>query len=159
MILRGAIRLAGLLAGLWTGVLLALGALVAPALFATLAPAQAGAIAGRLFAGEAEGAIAIGVLWVIVERARIRHAALARAGSAFSVEFGLALGILFCTVAGYYAVLPMMEAARAGTGRLSFGALHAVSGGFFVLKGLLFLVLAWRSSTANPAIRPTATTS
>ena len=33
-----------------------------------------------------------------------------------SVELMLALGTIFCTVAGYYAVLPMMEAARRGEG-------------------------------------------
>lgn len=161
MILRGAIRLAALLAGVWVGVMAALGALVAPALFAALPPVQAGAIAGRLFASEADGAIAIGFFWILVERARARHPASTRPGSAFSIEFGLALGILFSTVAGYYAVLPLMEAARAGTGRLSFGALHAVSGGFFVLKGLLFVALAWRA-TASPRttdIKPIATTS
>jgi hypothetical protein len=38
----------------------------------------------------------------------------------------------------------MMEAARAGQGAWSFGALHAVSSGFFALKGLLVLALAWR---------------
>ena len=56
----------------------------------------------------------------------------------------LALGALFCTVAGYYAVLPMMEAARAGQAHVSFATLHIVSTGFFTLKGLLVLALAWR---------------
>ena len=41
-------------------------------------------------------------------------------------------------------VLPMMAAARAGQGSLSFGALHGLSAGFFGLKGLLVLALAWR---------------
>ena len=152
------IRLAALAASAWTGVIAALGALVAPALFATLPSAQAGAIAGRLFAAEADGAIAIGLLWVVAERVRARSPAFARRGSVFSVEFGLALGIVFCTVAGYYAVLPMMEAARAGTGRIPFGALHAISGSFFVLKGVLFLALAWRS-TVGARVTPLATTS
>ena len=53
--------------------------------------------------------------------------------------------MLFRSVGGYFAVLPMMEAARAGQqGTLSFGTLHAVSGGLFALKGLLVLALAWR---------------
>jgi len=58
----------------------------------------------------------------------------------------LALGTVFCTVAGYFAVQPMMTAARAGQGALSFGQLHAVSAVFFVAKGLLVLALAWRGS-------------
>jgi hypothetical protein len=56
------------------------------------------------------------------------------------------LGVLFCTVAGYFAIQPMMAAARAGQGSLSFGALHGISSAFFVLKGLLVLALAWRLS-------------
>ena len=39
----------------------------------------------------------------------------------------LALGALFCTVAGYFALQPMMADARAGRGALGFGALHAIS--------------------------------
>ena len=53
-------------------------------------------------------------------------------------------GALFCTVAGYFALQPMMAAARAGQGAWSFGALHAVSAVFFGLKTLLVLALAWR---------------
>ena len=56
----------------------------------------------------------------------------------------MVLGTLFCTVAGYYAVQPMLPAARAGQGPLSFGALHGVSLGFFALKGVLAMALAWR---------------
>ena len=54
----------------------------------------------------------------------------------------LALGALFCTVAGYFAVQPMMAAARAGSGPLSFGQLHAVSATFYALKLLLVVALA-----------------
>ena len=43
--------------------------------------------------------------------------------------------------------------ARAGQGPLSFGQLHAVSAAFFVVKGLLVLLLAWRSADA---LRPRA---
>ena len=50
-----------------------------------------------------------------------------RQGSQFSAGMLLALGAVFCTVAGYFALQPMMPAARAGQGRLSFGQLHAVS--------------------------------
>jgi hypothetical protein len=69
----------------------------------------------------------------------------------FSANLMLILGTLFCTVAGYFAVQPMMEAARAGQGSVSFGALHAVSSSFFVLKGLLVLTLAWRLTSIRTA--------
>ena len=58
----------------------------------------------------------------------------------------LVLGALFCTVLGYFALQPMMEAARAGQGRLGFGALHGISSALFALKGVLLLVLVWRGA-------------
>jgi hypothetical protein len=77
-------------------------------------------------------------------------------GSQFSTGMVLALGALFCTVLGYYAVQTQMPAARAGQGPLRFGQLHAVSAVFFGIKGLLVLVLAWRAAappaTVNPAV-------
>ena len=80
-----------------------------------------------------------------VERRRARDRAEAgEGGSQLTTDMLLALGALFCTVAGYYAVLPMMEAARAGQASVSFATLHIVSTGFFTLKGLLVLALAWR---------------
>jgi hypothetical protein len=60
----------------------------------------------------------------------------------------LPAGALFCTVAGYYALQPLMSAARAEQGDWSFLTLHALSFGFFGLKTLLVLILAWRSSKA-----------
>jgi hypothetical protein len=53
---------------------------------------------------------------------------------------------VFCTVAGYFALQPMMAAARAGEGPLSFGQLHAVSAAFYAVKLLLVLALAWRAA-------------
>ena len=153
--MRVAARFAALIAGLWAGVLLCLGAIAAPAAFAALAAPDAGRVVNRMFAQEAYLSLAVAIVLFAVERQRSRDAAAAGAGSVFSVNLMLLLGTLFCTVAGYFAVQPMMEAARAGTGPVSFGALHAVSAGFFVLKGLLVLALAWRLI----AIRTAATTS
>jgi hypothetical protein len=137
-------RLAALLAGLWAGVLLGIGVFGAQAAFATLASADAGRVAGRMFAQEAYLSLALSVLLFLLERQRARQAVLSDQGSALSVELLLVFGALFCTVAGYFALQPMMAAARAGQGALSFGALHGLSMIFFVLKGLLVLALAWR---------------
>ena len=137
-------RLATWLAGLWGGVLLCVGALAAPSAFATLLAADAGRFVGRLFAQEAYLSLAMALVLFLIERKRSRNAAIAGSGSVLSLDLVLVLGALFCTVAGYFAVQPMMVAARAGQGAWSFGALHAVSGGLFVLKGLLVLTLAWR---------------
>ena len=151
-------RLAALIAGLWAGVLLCIGAIAAPSAFAMLASADAGRVAGRMFSQEAYLSVALALLLFVIERQRSRDAAAAGAGSVMSANILLLLGTLFCTVAGYFAVLPLMQAARAGQGTLSFAALHAVSGGLFVLKGLLVLALAWRLIPVNP-LKAAATTS
>ena len=80
------------------------------------------------------------------ERVAARRAADSGQGSPFSTGMALALGALFCTVAGYFALQPMMAAARAGQGSLSFGQLHAISAGFYVVKLVLVLSLAWRAT-------------
>jgi GNAT superfamily N-acetyltransferase len=77
-------------------------------------------------------------------------AAAAGHGSVVSAEMLLVLGTLACTVAGHYALLPLMEAARFGQGRWSFAALHGVSLGFYAVKGLLVLALAWRAAGRTP---------
>ena len=101
---------------------------------------------GRMFAREAYLSLALGVVLLLLVRSKARVDAAAGAGSLFSTDLMLVLGTLFCTVAGYFAVQPMLEAARAGQGSLSFGALHAVSAGFYALKTLLIAVLAWRGA-------------
>ena len=140
-------RIAAVLAGLWGGVILAIGAIGAPAAFATVPAHDAGRAVGRMLATEAYASIALAVVLLLVVRRRSRAQAelaeLAR-GSQFSPELMLLLGTLLCTVGGHFAVLPMMEAARAGQGTLSFGALHAISAIAFGVKGLLVLALAWR---------------
>jgi len=137
-------RAAAVLAGLWAGILLCIGAVAAPAAFATLAAADAGRVVQRIFMQEAYLSLGVAIVLFVVERQRSRHTPAAGAGSVFNTNLLLLLGSLFCTVAGYFAVQPMMAAARVGQGSVSFMTLHAVSGGLFALKGLLVLGLAWR---------------
>jgi hypothetical protein len=139
-------RLRVLLPGLWAGWLLCVALLATPAPFATLAQSDAGRVAGRMLAQEAYTALAIGVLLLVLERVAARRDAGDGRGSQFSIGMALALGSLFCTVAGYFALQPMMAAARAGQGALSFGQLHAISAAFFVIKCMLVLTLAWRAA-------------
>lgn len=141
---RSLSRGAALLAALWAGVLLCIGAIAAPAAFAVLPSADGGRVAGRMFAIEAHAGLAVAVLLFLVERRRARDAAEAGRGSVMSANLVILLAALFCTIAGYFALQPMMAAARAGQGAVSFGALHGISSAFFVLKGLLVLALAWR---------------
>ena len=139
-------RAAILLAALWAGALLAIGGLAAPAGFAVATPEIAGRIAGRLFSQEARLGLGVAAALVLLLRQHARRLQVqVPSTSLFSVELMLVLGAVFCTVAGYFAVQPMMAAARAGEGGiLSFGALHGISAGFFGLKALLVLALAWR---------------
>lgn len=140
-------RAMAVVAGLWAGVLLAIALIGAPAGFAVLAErADAGRVAGHMFAREAYLSLFLAVVLFILERGRARHVAEAGQGSMLSTELLLLAGVLFCTVAGYFALQPMMAAARAGQGTLSFGALHALSTVFYGLKTLLVLALAWRLS-------------
>lgn len=146
--MAAAARWAAGIAAAWAGGLAVLALMAAPAAFATLPSAEAGRVVGRLFAQEAAASLAIALLLVFVERRRSRAAAEAGTGSIFSAELLLLLGTIFCTVAGYYAVEPLMAQARLGQGSWSFGTLHAISGGFFALKGLLVLALAGRYARA-----------
>ena len=73
-------------------------------------------------------------------------------GKVISTEILLVLGALFCTVQGYFALQPAMEAARAGQGAWSFGAIHGASSALYALKGVLLLVLVWRGTKQHVAV-------
>jgi hypothetical protein len=135
------LRLRGIISSVWLGLVLCVAAMAAPAAFAVLARDDAGHFVGRLFALEAATSLAFAMVLILIERRLTRDTA-----KAMTAELLLAAGALFCTVAGYYALQPQMEAARTGQAGLSFAALHAMSSGFFALKGLLLLALAWRAS-------------
>jgi hypothetical protein len=109
-----------LLPALWAGLLLTIALVAAPSAFAVLPQADAGRVVARLFAIEAEASIAFAVLLFLIERRDAAAAAGAGQGSVVSAPMLLLLGTLMCTVAGYFALLPLLEAARArapGAGR------------------------------------------
>jgi len=137
-------RLGAWLAGLWAGVLLCVAFIATPAPFATLASADAGRVVARIFAQEAYVSVACALALLLIVRKRSRLAASASTGSVFGADVLLVLGTLFCTVAGYFGLQPMLVAARAGQGGISFGALHGASVALFALKAILVLALAWR---------------
>ena len=136
-----------MLPGLWFGVLLAIALIATPAASGSLDKASFGAVARAIFAREAPASLVFGVLILVIERrdALARH--MATGVSQFSVELTLAIGALFCTVAGYYGLEPMMAQARSGgSTTLTFLQLHAISLAFFGVKGLLVLALAWKAT-------------
>jgi hypothetical protein len=129
-------RLRTLLPALWAGMLIAVGAVAAPAGFAVLSREDAGRVAGRLFTREGIASLVLGIVVVLLER---------RVGTpAMGANVLLALGAMFCAVAGDFALQPLMDAARSGRSGLPFGALHAIAVGFYLLKTALVLALAWR---------------
>ena len=145
-------RLRRLLPGLWCGLLLAIGVIAAPAASGALDRASFGAVARAIFAREAPASLALGMLILMLERRAAFDRHQATGVSQFSTEMVLAIAALFCTVAGYYGLEPLMERARSGADSpLTFMQLHAVSLAFFGAKGLLALALAWRAT--RPASR------
>lgn len=141
------------LAGVWAGLIVGVGGVAAPSLFAALERQAAGQGAGRIFAVEAKLSLAFAILLFMIERRRVRDLAVAEGSS--SVMTGnllLVLGALFLTVLGQFALHPMIEAAKAGQPtRLSFGALHGISAALFWLKAVCVLSLAWRLTGVQQA--------
>jgi hypothetical protein len=146
--MRSLDRWRALLPGLWAGLLLAVALLGTPSAFALLPQAEAGRVAGRMLAVEAQTSLAFGALLLALERVAAKRAAGAGGGSQFSTGMVLAGLALLCTVAGYFALQPMMVAAREGRGPLGFAALHTISAGFYGVKLLAVLLLAWRATRA-----------
>jgi hypothetical protein len=150
-------RVAAWLAGAWAGLIAAIGFVVAPLLFATLARADAGRVAARLFALDATIGVCVGALLLLLAFQLARQAA-ERGASRFSTDMLLVLGALFCIIAGHYAIEPMMAARLRGEGGPSFAVLHGVASAFFLVKFLVVAVLAWRLTAAPaPAVSPATT--
>jgi hypothetical protein len=139
-------RLRRVLPGLWAGVLISIAALAAPAAFGTLVVADAGRVVAHIFVREAWLSLVLAALLLGLDRL---HGAPGR------VNAGLLWGTVACTLLGYFALQPLMPAARGGQGLLSFGQLHLISTVFYGLKTLLVLALAWQMS-ADLSRRPSS---
>lgn len=140
------LRFQSWLAGVWAGLVIGVGAVAAPTLFATFERSIAGEGAGRIFGVEARLSLAFAAILFVIERRRVRD--LLESGiqiSVVSLNLLLTLGALFLTIFGEFALHPMIGAVKAGQpSMLSFGALHGISASLFWLKGLMVAVLAWR---------------
>lgn len=139
-------RLGAWLAGAWAGVMIGVGVVAAPVLFSALPRGDAGRVAARLFSLDATIGIVVGAVLVLIGLQLGRDRAGRTQGSRFGLELGLAMAALLCIVVGHYALLPMIEEARAGQGSPSFGALHAIASTFFLAKLAIVAILAWRLS-------------
>jgi len=140
------LRIQALLAALWGGFLLCIAFVATPSAFAVLERAQAGAFVARVFSIEAQVSLALGLVLMLIERRIARDAVEAGgASNQFSARLLLPVVALFCTIAGYYGLQPLMAEAKAGVGMASFAALHGASLALFGVKGLSVLALAWIS--------------
>jgi len=151
-------RWRALLPAFWAGGLVTVAAVATPAPFALLGAADAGRVVGRILAHEAHASLALGVVVLLLERARARRAALEGSfqASQFSGGMALALAAIFLTVLGYFALQPLMAPARAGQGAFSFAQLHLASSACYGIKTLLVLALAWRNAAPTPTMPATA---
>ncbi len=143
------LRVASLICGVWSGVLIGLAGFGTRAGFA-LAPTElAGKLAGHMLQREAYFSLLLCVLLFFFVRQQARLAAEKTGSSVMSANVLLVLGALFCTVLGHFVLQPAMTAARDGQGIWSFGVLHAVSLVCFGVKTVLVATLAWRFSGAS----------
>lgn len=133
---------------LWVGALWTVGFVVAPTLFATLADkALAGTIAGSLFRVIAWLSIACAALLLIL---RDRQD-----GAKAKRLLWLVLGMVACTLIGYFALQPQMAELRLvlhGTADMmqvadakrQFGILHMISTGFYIVQSILGALLIFK---------------
>lgn len=140
-------RVQALILSLWAGMVVTLGAVVAPGLFSVLARADAGHLAGYFFGLEARLSLGLAVVCLLIERGLHRRGA-SRSASAMSAEALMVLLVLFLTIVAQYVLHPLLEAARDSGATGSFGLLHGLSSGLFVLKAMVLVALVWRAGAA-----------
>ena len=142
-------RVRMLLVTLWVGSLWTIGYIVAPTLFAILSDrGLAGSIAGQLFRIEA---------WLSVASAIALIASLRWSKDEGDPKTGrqrvwIVLGMLACTLIGYFGLQPFMAALReAAVGgvmdpeaRSRFGLLHGVASAFYLVQSVLGGFLVWK---------------
>lgn len=132
--------LLALLVCLWTGAVLAIAFIAAPAAFAALPDrALAGSVVAILFRTEALGSVLLAALTWLALRRYTRAAPLAQS---WPLWMALLL-VVFATVLGYFALIGPMEQARAqyGGASVQYLRLHGISMGFYALKALAWLGL------------------
>ncbi|VFR82428.1 Probable transmembrane protein [plant metagenome] len=129
------------LAALWVGALWCVGILVAPTLFATLSPAEAGMMVGKLFFALASFGLVAAVLMLLLDRLGGGEL-LGRAGRLAAMLMAVGVGV------GYFGLKPLMDHGRvllaAGITPppwADFGLLHGVSSLIYFLVALLGLRL------------------
>jgi hypothetical protein len=149
----GAQRLFILIAGLWVGSLLAVGYLVAPAIFSTMTDRQAaGMVAGSIFKLEAYLSLIVCIGLMVLANLLVN-----RGLNQFRLIRWLLLAMLFCSVAAVLIFIPWMNALRDSAlaegmpvmlspSATLFGRLHGASSILFMIQSFLGIFLVWRLS-------------
>lgn len=140
-------RVRVLTAALWAGSLWTVGYLVAPLLFVTLPDrATAGNIAGSVFLVEAWLSVFCAVVLIVTEMSTAKDRYAVRRKRLL----WLVLGMLGCTVVGYFGLHPFMAAIREASGAgaamsagasTRFAVLHGISSMFYLIQSLLAVML------------------
>lgn len=141
-------RVRVLTATLWAGSLWTVGYLVAPLLFATLADrTTAGNIAGSVFHVEAWLSVFCAVVLILIERSAANN----KNAHGHRRLLWLVLGMLGCTVVGYFGLHPFMAALRGAGATMDadasarFGILHGVSSVLYLIQSLLAVALVLKT--------------
>jgi hypothetical protein len=147
----GAQRLFIVIAGLWVGSLLAVGYLVAPAIFSTMSDRQAaGMVAGSVFKLEAYLSLIVCIGLMVLANLLVN-----RGLNQFRIIRWLLLAMLLCSLAAAFVFIPWMNTLRDNAldqgmpvmlspSATLFGRLHGASSILFMLQSLLGIFLVWR---------------
>lgn len=132
----------------WVGSLWTVGYVVAPTLFATLADRTlAGTIAGSLFRIEAWLSVVCALLLLLLFKQK--NGGMME-GESSRVPVMLVVGMLICTLIGYFGLQPFMAELRqsvvpgetmAGDARTRFAVLHGISSAIYLVQSVLGVAL------------------
>lgn len=136
-----------LTATLWVGSLWTIGYLVAPTLFASVTERSlAGTLAGHMFRAEAW----LSVFCALLLLALLKFGTPDKSAIACKQLMYLVVGMLLCTLIGYFGLQPFMSALREAAGpdgvmesamKTRFGILHGISSVFYLIQSLLGVAL------------------
>ncbi len=144
-------RIFRLIAGLWVGSYICVGFLVVPILFSSLGDRQvAGMVAASLFKTTAYIGVIVGFVLMLMANYLVRNQL-----SPFRYTRWLLLGILTCSVAAAFILIPWMNSLKVQASILGlpiresdlyslFNRLHGASSILFTIQSLLGLAVVWR---------------
>lgn len=126
---------------LWTGAVLAIAFIAAPAAFAALPDrALAGSVAALMFRTEAYGSVGLAALAWLTLRPLTREAPLAQTWPLWVAL----LAVLMATVMGYFGLIGALEQAKVqyGSASAQYLRLHGISMALYAVRGLGWLALS-----------------